>query len=207
MFYKEVYKGYSPWGGIQHSNVIAKGFKGVSTAGHGGYMVTSSFAEKYLSKACIKRGDIYYNYLCYEEDCCFALVELDLLVNYGDKFKDKLVREDISLEDAKKSLIKSISFYYPDYLIEIGIEPDKEQYQYYLDVIKKDKMRIDKHPDLIIFATLIKKNIVQVKTADGVNHLVEHESYKKIRENDILLLLSNCKMISIDDCKEIEELI
>ena len=35
MFYQESYKGYSPWGGIQHSDVIVRGLKLVSTARHG----------------------------------------------------------------------------------------------------------------------------------------------------------------------------
>ena len=192
--YKEVYKGYSPWGGIQHSSVIARGFKYVVTAGHGGIMVTDIFAKKYLSEPCIKRGERYNNYLCYEEDCSYALVELDLLIHYP-AFKDKLIKKEVSLEEAKDNLIKSLSYYYPEYLIELGITPDKEQYQLYLDEEKRSQMVKDKHPDLIVSAESIDCYTVQVWTADNAIHVVTTDSYKKLRNNSKLLLLSKCELV------------
>lgn len=193
--YKEVYKGYSPWGGIQHSNIIARGFKAVCTAGHGGYMVTKKFADNYLSDACIKRADNYSGYLCYEEDCCYALVELDLLIHFPEIFKDKLIKKEVSLEIAKNNLIESISCYYPDYLIELGITPTEKQYQIYKDGVKKDKMRNEKHPDLIVSAVSVTKGIVKVWTADKKIHFVEDKSYKDLRKNSNFLLLSKCKEV------------
>ena len=120
MRYKEVYKGYSPWGGIQHSYIIGKGLKLVMTAGHGGYMATKSFADKYLSDACKKRALKYQGYLCFEEDCDYAIISYDLL---NTKYADKMKGEKTSKEEYEKNLLKSLSSWNPDYLIEKGIKP------------------------------------------------------------------------------------
>lgn len=196
MFYQESYKGYSPWGGIQHSDVITRGLKSVSTAGHGGYMVTNTFANKYLSNACKKLGMKYRNYLCYEEDCAYNLVNYDLL-KYNPSIFEK-IRGDRPLEEIEFSIRKSLSLYYPEYLIEIGVEPIKEQYQIYLNGLEREKMIKEKHPDLIICAISVDGEVVKVLTADRKYHYVTKESYRKSRENDsdlISNLLSKCELV------------
>lgn len=193
MYFKESYKGYSPWGGIQHSAIIAKGLKQVVTAGHGGFMVTQNFAKKYLSDACIKLGEVYGNYLCYEEDCEWAILAYDIVDVFGDKMK----REDVSLEEYKQSLIKTLSSYFPNYLIEKGVTPLEKEYNRYLEEERKDKMRAEKHPDLIVSAVNYDSETVKVWTADGLKHFVNKESYRNLRENSNLLLLSKC--IRVED--------
>ena len=191
MYYKERYKGFSPWGGIQHSSVIARGLKAVSTAGHGGYMVTQKFADKYLSNACKKRALEYSNYLCYEEDCDYAILAYDLLDTFGEKMKS----EKITLEEYKTSLLESLSYYNPEYLMEIGVKPLEKQYNLYLERKKEEKMRADKHPDLIISALSVDKETVKVWTADNNIHFVSKESYRDLRKNSKLLLLSKCNEV------------
>ena len=192
MFYQESYKGYSPWGGIQHSDVIVRGLKLVSTAGHGGYMVTNTFANKYLSNACKKLGMKYRNYLCYEEDCAYNLVNYDLL-KYNPAIFEK-IRGDKPLEEVEFAIRKSLSLYYPKYLIEIGVEPVKEQYQIYLNGLKKDKMIKEKNPNYIISAISVDEEVVKVLTADNKYHYVTKESYRKASKN-IFNFLSNCQLV------------
>lgn len=196
--YRETYKGYSPWGGIQHSTIIMRGLKYVSTAGHGGYMVTKNFANKHLSKPCINLGEEYGDYLCYEEDCAWALVNYDLLKYNPNIYSLKIKNANISIEDAELSLRKNLSIYYPNYLIEIGVEPSKEEYEVYLIGIKRDKMRAEKNPDLIISAVSVKNGIVKVWTADSEIHYVETTSYQNLRENSNLLLLSKCNLVQYE---------
>lgn len=43
--------GYSPWGEIQHCDMLTPGIYSVSTAGHGGIMARMDVARKTLSKA------------------------------------------------------------------------------------------------------------------------------------------------------------
>lgn len=200
MMYQETFKGYSPWGGIQHSKVIAKGLKMVGTAGHGGYMATNLFAEKFLSKACAKNADIYNNYLCYEEDCHYKLLEFDLLNNHPKIFADKLLSDKNDLEEAKKSLLEDISGYKPQYLIELGIEPSKEHYKRFLEREEYDRLRAKRDPNLIISAIIdkeIDKEIIKVKTADGKCHYVTNKSYSKLQKETVLLLLSKCDVVAV----------
>lgn len=112
LYYQESYKGYSPWGGIEDSKVIAKGLKIVSTATHGGYMVTENFANKYLSEKSKKYAIKYKNYLCYEEDCDFTILCYELIDTFGDRLKGK----NSTIEEYKEKLIKIINKYYPEYL-------------------------------------------------------------------------------------------
>lgn len=192
MFYQESYKGYSPWGGIQCSDVIARGLKSVSTARHGGYMVTNTFANKYLSNACRRLGMKYRNYLCYEEDCVYNLVNYDLL-KYNPSIFEK-IRGDRPLEEIEFEIRKSLSLHYPKYLIEIGVEPVKEQYQIYLNNLERDKMIKENHPNCIVYAISVDEEVVKVLTVDNKYHYVTKESYRKASKN-IFNFLSNCELV------------
>jgi len=57
----------SPWGEVQHCDVICPGVFMVSTAGHGGTMVYKDVAA-ILSPAAIKCGFKEGGYICFEED-------------------------------------------------------------------------------------------------------------------------------------------
>ncbi len=66
---------YSPWGPAQDRTPIVDGVSWVSTASHGGLMVTRTAARKYLSA---KAVEVAYpgqcgNYVCFEEDCSYAV--------------------------------------------------------------------------------------------------------------------------------------
>lgn len=191
----EKYKGYSPWGGIQVSSILAKGFKAVSTAGHGGYMVTSTFAAKYLTVPCVKRAFPYGNYLCYEEDCDYAIVLYDLLLHHKDIFESKIIGEKYTFEETMTSLKEIISCYNPDYLFEIGETPSEEQYNRYLESREIEEMRRSKNPDLIISASSENDEVTMVITADSKHHYVKAESYSRIFNTSKRLLLSECEIV------------
>ena len=57
----------SPWGEVQHCDIICPGVFMVSTAGHGGTMVAKEVAA-ILSPAAIKCGFRVGGYICFEED-------------------------------------------------------------------------------------------------------------------------------------------
>ena len=69
----------TPWGTSQQVETIARGIHWVSTAGHGGLMVSAGIAEKILSQQAIrvafpgKAG----GYVCFEEDCRYAVAFLE----------------------------------------------------------------------------------------------------------------------------------
>ena len=60
---------YTPWGVAQSVRRIRRGIRQVSTAGHGGVMVSKRLAEKFLPKTVLARSIKYGNTYCFEEDC------------------------------------------------------------------------------------------------------------------------------------------
>lgn len=68
---------YSPWGEIQACEMLAPGIFSVSTASHGGILVSNTVINT-LSPAARECGFWDGSYLCYEEDCqaCVVLREL-----------------------------------------------------------------------------------------------------------------------------------
>ncbi len=68
----------SPWDEVQTCRTIANGIYEVSTAGHGGVMITAEIAQYILSSEALQNGYLDSGYYCYEEDCdaCIPLREL-----------------------------------------------------------------------------------------------------------------------------------
>ncbi len=60
---------YSPWGEVQHCETLCAGAYQVSTASHGGVMVSAEIVNDALSPAARKCGFQEGGYLCFEEDC------------------------------------------------------------------------------------------------------------------------------------------
>lgn len=107
----------SPWGTIQHSTKVKRGFRVVSTAGHGGAMITKKFAKANLSEACIQRGTLYSGYLCYEEDCDMVIPLFEVRDCWEKLWPGK---------EMEQSFLSSLSNWNSDYLLEVGIEPVKK---------------------------------------------------------------------------------
>ena len=60
--------GYSPWGEIQHCDMLTPGIYSVSTAGHGGIMARMDTAKKTFSKAALDCAFFECGWYCFEED-------------------------------------------------------------------------------------------------------------------------------------------
>ncbi len=69
---------YSPWGEIQRCELICIGVFEVSTASHGGIMVSRDMTAV-LSPVARKCGMKYRGYLCYEEDSEEGIVYRELM--------------------------------------------------------------------------------------------------------------------------------
>lgn len=60
---------YSPWGEIQHHDMLAPHVFSVSTASHGGIMVNARTAKTIFSKAALNCAFRDGGFYCFEEDC------------------------------------------------------------------------------------------------------------------------------------------
>jgi hypothetical protein len=65
----------TPWGVSQQVETIARGIHWVSTAGHGGLMISAGVADKVLSQQAIKvaHPGRCGGYVAFEEDCSYAV--------------------------------------------------------------------------------------------------------------------------------------
>lgn len=186
--------GYSLWGKIEHSFPLVRGVRLVLTSGHGGIIVSKKFAEKNLSESALKRGVVYGNYYSYEEDCDFAIPLFEIR-----KAWDNYFNKEMDYYEKEQHLIRSLSRWNADYLLEIGVEPSEEEYKQFKDDKLIREMLNERHPDLVITVFGERKTkipgVVEVHTADKkVYHAKITEKYK----NSSIKRLSNLK-----DVKEI----
>lgn len=104
--------GYSPWGEIQHCDMLTTGIYSVSTAGHGGIMARMDVARKTLSKAALDCAYFECGWYCFEEDCA-AAVALRELMDKG--LFTAPVNEYYAPGEYEKLIDGSAQRYYPQY--------------------------------------------------------------------------------------------
>ena len=108
MIYRE--PTFSPWGKVQTCDSLCPGVFLVSTASHGGTLVSHEVSAM-LSPAARKCGFKQGGYLCFEEDSQEAVVLRELLDKklwkIPDRIKDK--------EQFEEKLNQSIRQYHPEY--------------------------------------------------------------------------------------------
>jgi hypothetical protein len=65
----------TPWGQSQSVETLARGIHWVSTASHGGLMVSAGVAAKLFSERAIKNAfpGTWAGHVCFEEDCSYAV--------------------------------------------------------------------------------------------------------------------------------------
>jgi len=109
----------SPWGEVDYCDALCPGVFMVSTAGHGGVMISKGLAA-ILSPAAMKCGEKRGGYICFEQDSA-EYVALRELLDKGmwsvpEKTKDKEAYVECINEVVRK--------YHPDYwrARQIGIE-------------------------------------------------------------------------------------
>jgi len=100
----------SPWGKVQTCDALCPGVFLVSTASHGGTLVSKEVSAM-LSSSARKCGFKQGGYLCFEEDCQENVVLRELLDkklwNIPDRIRDKAAFEE--------NINKSIREYNPEY--------------------------------------------------------------------------------------------
>jgi hypothetical protein len=175
----------TPWGKSDSKITLARGISFVTTPSHGGFAVTPTAALQYLSTAAVSRGKKYGGYYFFEEDCDASIVLFELPQALRLKWSTGV--------PIKEELIKSLSRWHADYLIEVGQEPDAEGLKYFNENKQQDRMRADRSPDLIVaafgdWAPWVEKGCVGVMTADGASWLVKASEYDNRAD---LNLLSN----------------
>ena len=172
----------TPWGSAQHVTTHLRGFATVSTASHGGMMVSRKAAEKYLSEAARKRALMHGGYYCYEEDDMINIVLFDVQQSLRSEIlKDFSGLANLTAEEADKKLIHLLSSYNYQYLLDVGVEPDavemkhaKLREQYGANYAAKD-------PNTVGAAwgdwdTLV-DGVIKVITADDKYHYVTKASH------------------------------
>jgi len=109
----------SPWGEVQHCEILCPGVFLVSTASHGGTMFSKDMAAV-LSPAARKCGFRHGGFLCFEEDSQEDVAFRELLDKrlwvVPNRIKDKTAFEE--------NINKSIREYNPDYwrIRQAGLE-------------------------------------------------------------------------------------
>jgi hypothetical protein len=132
---------FTPWGPSQYltRSPDLPDVVWVSTAGHGGLGIARELAEQHLSAAALKRatGDGWY---WFEEDIAWRIAyfewpELERAMEAAAdadwaKHRDELIALGESGDRPAIDLnhLPWLSRWYPDYLLERGIEPAPERY-------------------------------------------------------------------------------
>src|SRR3990172_3107673 len=133
------------WGTAQSKTEVAPHVWWVSTAGHGGVMIARATAERELTPQAVARGVAYGGYLCYEEDCLYAIIALEKPAWFmGKPFIPSTV------EDIQQTAFENLSAWNADYLIERGIEPEPASYKYFCFRRDEDAMIKARDPRLKI---------------------------------------------------------
>jgi hypothetical protein len=175
---------YSPWGKVQDKRVHQRGVTWVSTPGHGGLMVSKGFAHKFLSEAARKRAILWNNaYYCFEEDCDCCIVFNELIY--------------LETEEQKKANFLNLSRWNPDYLLEVGIDPEPERYSEWKKSKAEDTRRASKDPNMVVAGVQLDSNIGQVKawTADGSEYTVTQTSYRRVMFESRTCNLSDMELV------------
>ena len=102
----------SPWGEIQTCHTLCPGAYSVSTAGHGGVMVSRELADKVLCKEAKTCGFMERGYLCFEEDCA-APVALRELMDRG--LYQAPVNEYFAPGEYEAVINDSLQTFHPEY--------------------------------------------------------------------------------------------
>lgn len=182
----------SPWGSVQNWVEYAPGLYSVGTPSHGGFMIHLDFAAAHLSEFAIRRGKRFDTWLCYEEDCAWAIPVYELVDYWPAIF------QGYTGMDPQRMLWETLSAWNPDYLIVRGVEPEPVLYGRWQESRERDRLEGEGHPDLIVGAfgdwhTHI-PGVVEVVTADRKHHRVTEQSYGRLTGS--LRLLSQCELVT-----------
>ncbi len=202
----------TPWGTSQSIHNHARGIASVSTASHGGLMISNGVAQKHLSEEARNLAMVYGGYHCYEEDDMYFVPLMD------SDFIRNAVLPAIGLfagkseSEIKQYLIDSISVSNPEFLIKIGVNPNKDSYEKWQIRLMAREARANKDPDAIVTCfgshETIDINLVRVITANGTDCFVTKESYKSVVNDDkkaLFMKLSDMHIVPQDSLPSLED--
>lgn len=189
----------SPWGEIQSSTLGPRGARFVTTAGHGGIMLTNAYAQEHLSEAALSRGLTTGTHYCYEEDCDFAIPIFEV-----EALRESFFGEEGGKDDFIDRIKESLSNYNPDYLEDVGIKLSAPVVHKRSLRKRADELRKAKDPGHVVSAlgvsTTLIDNVYLVVTADDKMHYVSGDAYKRVRaDEDNTILMPLDLMGKIDD--------
>ena len=99
---KNVYR--TPWGQVQFQDILADGIISVSTASHGGIVLSSSRQRQLLNKGVASKSNFLKSNKYWEEDCDWAIP----FFHFADDIKAAgnipIDQFEFTLEAAKKSI-------------------------------------------------------------------------------------------------------
>ncbi len=189
----------TPWGAAQHVTSHMRGVSTVITASHGGMMISEGVGKKLLSEAAQARALKHFGYFCYEEDCDYLIPMYDSKVIRDSITDVNSFFKNMSEAEREKYMISYITRWNADYLNDIEVDPDPENYAIFVDHAEADRRRGERDPDVIVAAWVsCYTGVTRVRTADDKFHFVSSQSYS-ILSNDkssVMRLLSGCELIA-----------
>lgn len=174
------------WGSITSSMSVMRGWRIVSTAGHGGHMMTYNFAEKHLPEKFLNLMPKHNGYYCFEEDSLFAVplcLNETLKRSFWEFIKSR--GSDKTFEYLSEGLLDNASQYHADILRMFNIQPS-ESAKVFDTHQEADLLRSTKSPDIAVCAwgpwgIITPKNTL-VETGAGTFVLCTSESYSLARK-------------------------
>lgn len=173
----------SPWGSIQYSAQIAPGLRQVSTASHGGLLLSHGAAERlHISPMALSLGNRWQDGWAYEEDCEWAILAWEIPQHWPLLFRHAGWQIQA---DPRTYLIETLSAWCPTILLYHGVSPSPPEFARYLRRRQRDRLRAERSPELIVaargdWAEGCPPGAVEVTTADDQVHYVTAESYYRV---------------------------
>ena len=103
---------YSPWGKIQHCNMLCPHVFSVNTASHGGIMVSTVAAKSIFSEAALQCAFREAGYYCFEEDCAATVALRELM---DKKMIQAPVNEYFGPGAYEAVINSSVQIHHPEY--------------------------------------------------------------------------------------------
>ena len=111
---------YSIWGEAQYVDHLCRGVRSVSTASHGGIMVSKGFAEKYIPKEILSHTPFQQSCYQFEEDCEYSIPLLfkpSLIESMMKAFHPQSEGDDLLAKTKRSAVCVYSAFvrYFPKY--------------------------------------------------------------------------------------------
>jgi hypothetical protein len=202
----------TPWGTSQSIHNHARGIATVSTASHGGLMISNGVAQNQLSEEARNLAMVYGGYHCYEEDDMYfvPLMDSDFIRNAVSPAIASLAGK--SEAEVEQYLVDSISVSNPAFLIKIGVNPNKDSYEKWQIRLMASEARANNDPDAIVTCfgshETIDVNLIRVTTASGIDCFITKESYKSVVNDDkksLFMKLSDMHIVPQESLPPLEE--